>query len=170
MILTVRAMGNLQGAGVYSDGKRLKFKKIKNAAGAEAKIETDGHLELSVIKRSPLGFKNWFGKVFLFWLFGIFGLFTPRYKKQYKALNYKLEADISSDAEMTLRVGAPNARTAVPPVIAEAAFAFSEEGNTWYDDAAAKKHRKYYHIFNALFWILLLAGSAVSAAVILLFN
>lgn len=181
MILTVHAGGNLAGAGVYVNGKRLKFKKEKTAGGTApqyvAGAETDGAVALSVIKRSPLSFKHWFGKAFLLWLFGIFGLFTPRYKKRYKTLCYNLNAEISSDAEIFLRIVAQNGRTYVnatqqfapaPPVSVGADFAYEEEGNVWTDDPVAKKHRKYYHIFNAVFWILLILGGAAVAALLLL--
>lgn len=166
MILTVRAEGNLCGAVVYVNGKRLKFKTDENLKGtysvSKAEIETDGQVELSVIKRSPFGYKKWFRRVAVFWLLGIFGLFTPRYKKQNISLDYKLKANLTEDAELVLRVTAPTyMQTDSTPVLIGSTAPFEEEDNCWFSDMVAKKRRKFYHIFNAVFWILLAVALAV---------
>lgn len=166
MILTVRAEGNFYGAGVYVNGKRLKFEKAENSNGINyaqiAKTEVDGEVNLSVIKRSPFGYKGWFVRVALFWLLGIFGIFTPRYKKQLSALDYKLKAKITEDSEIVLRVNAANnLQVAAPTVLAGATFPFEEENNSWIKDTVAQKRRKYYHIFNGVFWVLVAAVAVI---------
>lgn len=167
MILTVRAEGNLCGAGVYVNGKRLKFKNTGKANGiygaSEAKTEVDGQAEISVIKRSPFGYKKWFWRVAVFWLSGIFGLFTPRYKKQVSSLDCKFKAELKDDSSVVLRVNPPNfLQQSAKPVIAVSEIPLEEENNCWFNDMAAKKRRKFYHIFNAFFWILLAVAVALT--------
>ena len=158
MILTLIKQGNLCDAAVYANGKLVNFKREKLQGGKfadVARVNIDGRVELSLIKRSPLSFDNWLFRTALFWLIGIFGLFSPRFPKRYDTLNYKLTADLSGDAQITIKVNSPRAdQPSLPPVYAVSDVPFSEENNVWQTDNIAKKRRKGYRIFNTLFWIL----------------
>ena len=159
MKLTLIKQGNLCDAAVYANGKLVNFKREKllknNLFAHVAHIETEGRVEICLIKRSPLTFKNWFLRTALFWLIGIFGLFSPRFPKRFDTLNYKLTAELTEDAEITLKVNMTRAdQPSAPPVYALSTVNFTEENNVWETDSIARKRRKGYRIFNILFWIL----------------
>lgn len=172
MKLTVKKSGNLCGASVYVNGRPLKFKKDKNIKGVyavqSALAEIDGRVEITIVKRSPFSFGNWFLKVALFWLAGFFGLFSPRYSGRGEFIEYGFSADIAEDGEVMFRADSYDPlNPSRPAVSAGATFSFTEENNVWQTDTVAAKRHKRYRLFNALFWIAAVIACAAAVVVAL---
>lgn len=168
MILTLYKRGDLSGALVYVNGKRVEFKPKQDAYAEPSKevaqIETDGHVKIEAFYMSPLLFSGWAIKAFIFWLCGLFGLVSPRYAKKSYSLEYSAVFDIVSDATFVIQIQNPVNKTSadqravillspVPPI--------EETGECWRFEPLVKKRRKRITVLTWLFWILALAGTAV---------
>lgn len=163
MKLTVYKKGDLCGAEVYLNGKRLAFDNDPNLPYGvrSAEAEVDGHVELRVIKMPMLLFKNWFLWLVLFWIGGLFGLISPHFrKKDMYVLDYGLKTDIYADETVELEVLNPKMpNTAVHAVYVRCNFPFYEENLGWMTDRKLKRRHRIYKAMCLLFWLLLVPAA-----------
>ena len=150
---------------VKVNGQRLKFKRNAQKF-LEAKFQTDGReIELSLgtyheAAQKRFGLYAWF-----FWLIGIFGIFAPRYEKQYQTVDFNAQFMLDYDA---------SARFTFRP-FAEGAPAFDLYGqglpvninnptNRWYCDRIAEKRAKRYRRWSRLARLACIIGAVVAIA------
>ena len=163
MIFELYRKGNLCNAAVFINGKPAEFKTepVTRESGAPsnsvARTEVDGDVELELFYRSPLTFKNWFAYAFIYWICGIFGLFSPRYRKPHYVLEYRAKMNVTADSRFVITVQTPRNGRAV---YLESPVPYEESGFSWQPDKIAKKRKKKIVLITWIFW---LAAVGVSA-------
>ncbi len=169
MKLTLFKRGGLCDASVYVGGKLVSFRREVQPDGKKADVallNADGLTDIFIVKRHPLTFEGWLIRTALLWLFGIFGIFSPRLPKRFDRLEYRLTGDVKEDTTMVLSVESPRAlQPDFAPVRVETDVPFTEENNRWFFDVKARKRKKGYKIFNMIFWL-----AAALSAVIAIFT
>lgn len=169
MNLTLFKRGGLCDASVYVGGKLAAFRREVQPDGKKAdvaRLKADGLTEIFIVKRHPLMFKGWLIRTAQLWLFGIFGIFSPRLPKRSDRLEYRLTAEVKEDTAIVLSVESPRAlQPDFAPVRAETDVPFTEENNRWIVDQKAQKRKVGYKIFNIIFWL-----SAALSGVIAIFT
>ena len=169
LFFKVRDSYGLRDPVVYVNGQPVRFSPVeKGGYAVEAQTEENGEFEIRIIRKSLLSIKYWFGWTVLFWFFGIFGLFAPRFKK-YEEQEIFYSASGKADADAHINFDIVSSATGDKPVVtAESDVPLCEEGVLCAYNAKVKKRRKIYKIFNILFRIAVVLGAALGVLLYLI--
>lgn len=141
--VTMRAYSN---TAVEANGKTLKFNHERKAY-----FDTDGDVEIKVIRKHELSRPHWFLYALKYWLVGLLGLFTPHYDRMTDQIACRFfgtaQGDGSIDISILSRRIAENGRAVV---IEQQGLSLAEEGNCYTKDEVAKKNKKRYSVFSWL--------------------
>lgn len=157
---------DLGGAEAYLNGKRLKFKKDGKRLAAEC--EAEGDIELRIFSKSLLSFDKWFLKWLLLWFLGVFGLFSPHFRKTDKYyIDYRLFGKVTEDSTVTVELNkrAKN-KYKERALLVRCDFEAMEENTGWAEDERFRSRRRTCKLITALFWVL----AVLSAIALVLFK
>lgn len=81
---------------VLVDDKIITLKKEKNGLYF-FEVPSEKEINLKIVSYNELIGEHWFGRFLLFYIIGLFGLFSPKYNKCPYLLNYEANVQVNQD-------------------------------------------------------------------------
>lgn len=136
---------------------------VRREAGREY-IETAASfgelIELRFVRRSEFSTRGWALRALLFWIVGIFGLFTPRYSSFTARLDCRVRFTEDPQTPQIFRFTHYYSAKgeARPAVVAAGGGPVQIENGFYSPDAPARRRRRLYRLFSWLARIVLIAA------------
>ena len=150
---------NRQGIGIYYQGKLLPARGKNSPSTVELPAAPGEEVTLRFLRVPELTGKGWFFRALIFWIVGILGFFTPRYRKSFVRLDAEISLPAFEGGEVRVIFFHPKGLVGpVPAFRVEAPVPCRISRIEYQPDPAAKRHRTAYCWMSALLRIAFLAA------------